>query len=307
MGFHSQIMASVVNWNYHVRKNMGSLYFHNFRTNVHEDGSRIQYTGEWSFVRLTIYLQLLQLRCFLLRSRCSCHETDFVTDKCPQGVHRPFTSSTWNNVSADWLSGMRHRARFGGMVHSRHSNHRCVCRGDGKHRRHRAEFCWSDISVCTNNSHVRQFPISSGSWSTHAEESSTRRLEASIWSYCLRSVCHIRRLSGLRHGRHSTLELSRSKVSAVGSRRFSTPERVFTEEREDREVPVGRVGRSVTRSLLASNEEKRVYSVLLSQTIINTSSLISKRGKQPTIYIIYIHTHARETCIFFVISLYVCA
>nr|XP_012136626.1 PREDICTED: sialin isoform X3 [Megachile rotundata] len=90
---------------------------------------------------------------------------------------------------------------------------------------------------------------------------STGRLEASIWSNCLRSMRHVRGVSDLRDGRHPSLELSRPKVPAIGSRRFPALERVSSEEREDRQVAIERVRRSVTHSLL---EEMRVYSVLLS-------------------------------------------
>lgn len=56
MGFHSQILASVVYRDYHIRKDMGALYLHHLWTNVHEDSSRIQHpSGTYVFKILRLF------------------------------------------------------------------------------------------------------------------------------------------------------------------------------------------------------------------------------------------------------------
>lgn len=79
MEFHSQILASMVYWDYHIWKDMGALHLHYIWTNVHEDSPRIQHPSgmfktlsshlvkyhlimnfaivlEWSAVWFTVYL-----------------------------------------------------------------------------------------------------------------------------------------------------------------------------------------------------------------------------------------------------------
>lgn len=115
---------------------------------------------------------------------------------------------------------------------------------------------------------------------------SPRRMEASIWGDSLRRVRYLYRLSNLRYGRCPAVELSWSKVSAIGTRRFSALKRITAKEWKNCHISVEHVRRSVTRSISlverrSARKKKRTGYVT---DITSISPWISRKRQSKIIY-----------------------
>lgn len=72
-----------------------------------------------------------------------------------------------------------------------------------------------------------------------------RRVEERVCGHSGCVLHHIYRLSGIRYGGHTSVELSRSKISSIYSRRLSALERISPREEQDRSKPNESHGTSV--------------------------------------------------------------